>query len=201
MQPEKPESQVKLQLFLPAFALLFASRLNVPLLPRGIPRRRHRRPSRRRWADEELMASALACANHFPVGISLWGIVTWEFRVLPCLLPVLIRTPNWQKIAWKLPSSGYSQSVLQLSLMKHNICAAWRCQSKWEQKVRPALPCSANPSSCSSRTPLISTAGSGKEARSSSSAANYPKHKSIVLGRSTFACEMPFALLWAQNKK
>lgn len=28
MQPEKPESQVKLQLFLPAFALLFASRLN-----------------------------------------------------------------------------------------------------------------------------------------------------------------------------
>lgn len=141
--------------------------LMVPLLPRGIPRRRHRR-RRRRWADEELMASALACANHFPVGISLWGIVTWEFRVLACacylatLLPCYLCSlgrPIGRKLLGNCPAAGtvsqsVSQSVLQLSLMKHNICAANRSGNK-----RFALSCTGNPSSCSSRTPLISTAG------------------------------------------
>lgn len=85
--------------------------LMVPLLPRGIPRRRHRR--RRRWADEELMASALASANHFPVGISLWGIVTWEFRVLPCYLCSLGR-PIGRKLLGNCPAAGtVSQPVSQ----------------------------------------------------------------------------------------
>lgn len=150
--------------------------LMVPLLPRGIPWRRHRR--RRRWADEELMASALACANHFPVGISLWGIVTWEFLVLPCYLCSLGR-PIGRKLLGNCPAAGtVSQSVS--AAVVFNEAQHMRCQSKWEQKVRPALSCSGNPSSCSSRTPLISTAGSGKEA-SSGSSSELPTTPSINL--------------------
>lgn len=109
--------------------------LMVPLLPRGIPRRRHRR--RRRWADEELMASALASANHFPVGISLWGIVTWEFRVLPCYLCSLGR-PIGRKLLGNCPAAGtVSQSVS--AAVVFNEAQHMRCQSKWEQKVCPAL--------------------------------------------------------------
>lgn len=50
----------------------------VPLLPWGIPGDAAAAAA----AVDELMASAaLACANHsFLAGISLWGIVTWEFR-------------------------------------------------------------------------------------------------------------------------
>lgn len=191
MQPEKPESQVELQ--------LFASRLNVPLLPWGIPGevRLVAAAAAAAVVDELMAASALACANHsFLVGISLWGIVTWEFRwlALRCYLLGSLGRTIARKLLGNCPAAAAAGTVSRDCSSLFNDAQHMPIEMAANKGASPALACKAcNPSLRSAMHAFNQHSGMRRHG-----VANYPKHKSIVLGHSTsvrIACDMPFALL------